>query len=64
MCEVLDRIEARGIAIGEARGEANGENKMASLMDKLFTLGRFDDAQKAAKDEHYRADLFKEFQIF
>lgn len=24
MCEVLDRIEARGEAIGEARGEARG----------------------------------------
>ena len=27
MCEVLDRVEAKGIAIGEARGEARGEIK-------------------------------------
>ena len=63
MEEFLDRVEARGVAIGEARGVAIGENKLAALMDRLFTLGRFDDAQKAVKDETYRARLFKEFQI-
>ena len=67
MCEALRKLmeddfiatEARGVAIGEARGES----KLASLMDKLFSLDRFDDAQRAAKDERYRAELFKEFQI-
>lgn len=59
MCDVLDRVEARGVAIGEARGES----KLASLMDKLFALNRFDDAKKAAKDEKYRAGLFAEFKI-
>lgn len=67
MCDVLDRVEARGVAIGEARGvaigEARGESKLASLMDKLFALNRFDDAKKAAKDEKYRAGLFAEFKI-
>ena len=60
MCEVLDRVEARGIEIGEAKGE----NKLAALMDKLFSLGRLEDAQKAVKDENFRARLFQEFQIF
>ena len=68
----LDRVEERGIAIGEARGEAigeargvaKGENKVASLMDRLFSLDRFEDAQRAAKDEDYRNSLFKEFKIF
>ena len=56
--------EARGVAIGEARGVAKGENKVASLMDRLFSLDRFEDAQRAAKDEDYRNLLFKEFKIF
>ena len=71
MCEILDQVEARGIAIGEARGEARGVaigeakgiNKLAALIDQLISLGRLEDIQKAAKDEDYRADLFKEFQI-
>lgn len=75
MCEILDQVEARGeargiaigeakgIAIGEAKGIKKGENKLATLIDQLFSLGRMEDIQKAAKDEAYRADLFKEFQI-
>ena len=55
MCDVLDRVEAKG--------EKKGESKLAALLDKLFSLGRVDDAKRAVKDEAYRAGLFKEFQI-
>ena len=48
---------------GEARGIAKGENKMAELMQKLFALGRVDDAQKAASDQIYRNQLFQELNI-
>ena len=63
MCDVLDRVEARGEARGETRGEIKGEKRLAALMDKLFSLGRLEDAKKAVKDESFRALLFKEFQI-
>ena len=33
-------------------------------MDRLFSAGRLEDAQRAAKDEDYRNSLFKEFKIF
>ena len=56
----LDRVEERGIAIGEAKGES----KVAALMDKLFSLDRFEDAQRAVKDKGYRNSLYKEFKIF
>ena len=59
MCELLDRVEARG----EAKGRAEGESKLAALIDKLFLLGRMDDARKAVRDESYRAMLFHEFKI-
>ena len=44
MCEVLDRIEARGVAIGEARGisigEARGEfNKARDMAINLYNQG-------------------------
>ena len=55
MCDVLDRVEAKG--------EKKGESTLAALLDKLFSLGRVDDAKRAVKDEAYRAVLFKEFQI-
>ena len=59
MCDVLDKVENRGIAKGENRGE----NKMALLMEKLFDQNRIDDAKRASKDEAYRAYLMKEFGI-
>ena len=40
------QIEARGIEIGEERGET----KLAKLMSLLFSAGRTADAQKAAED--------------
>ena len=51
----LDRIEAKG--------EAKGESKLASLMQKLFALKRLDDAEKAASDEAFRKQLYKEFNL-
>ena len=43
--------------------EKKGEGKLATLMDKLFSLGRTDDARRASKDAKYRAELFKEFEM-
>ena len=59
MCNVLDKIENRGIAKGENRGK----NKMPLLMERLFEQNRIDDAKRASKDEAYRAYLMKEFGI-
>jgi hypothetical protein len=59
MCDVLDRVEAKGVSIGEKKGES----RLAALMDQLLSQGRVEDARKAAKDENFRARLFKEFRI-
>ena len=65
--EAEARGKARGEAIGEARGEAigeaRGENRLASLMQKLFALGRNEDAQRASSDREFRKVLFREFNI-
>ena len=55
--------EARGKAIGEARGIIKGEDKFAALISQLFALGRRADAEKAANDASFRAQLFKEFNM-
>ncbi len=67
MCEVLDRIENRGIAKGKAAGivlgKAEGENVILTLMQKLFAAGRIEDAEKASNDKSYCAKLLAEFGL-
>ena len=63
MTILFDEAEARGEARGKAIGEARGENRLASLMQKLFALGRNDDAKRAASDQDFRNNLFREFNI-
>ena len=57
MCEVLDRVENRGIQEGIIRGE----DKILSLMHYLFTNNRLEDARRATEDEAYRRKLLTEF---
>ena len=45
------------------RLEKKGEKKVLLLMQKLFSLGRYDDAKKAVFDETYRTELYKEFHL-
>ncbi len=53
MEDVLDKIENRGIE--------KGANDIWSLVQKLFAEGRRADAERASKDEEFRAKLMKEF---
>lgn len=66
MCEFLDRVENRGIAIGESRGIAIGEqqteSRMMSLFNKLFKDGRVADVERATTDREYLKKLFEEYQ--
>lgn len=59
MAEDFKKVEARG----EATGEARGENRFGILMDKLFTLNRFEDAKKCTTDVEYRKKLYQEFKL-
>ena len=59
MCDVLDKVENRGIAKGESRGE----NKMALLVKTLLDQNRIDDVKRASEDEKGRAELMKELGI-
>lgn len=63
MCDVLDKVENRGIEIGIAKGESRGENKMALLVRKLLDQNRSDDVKRASEDEKSRAELMKELGI-
>lgn len=56
MCEVLDRVEKRGIQAGIKQGE----DKILSLMNYLLSNNREGDARRAAQDEAYRRKLLEE----
>lgn len=63
MCDVLDKVESRGIEKGIVKGESRGENKMALLVKKLLDQNRIDDVKRASEDEKSRAELMKELGI-
>ena len=71
MCDVLDKVESRGIekgiakgvAKGKAEGEMEGKAQVITLMKKLFEQNRIDDAKKASEDAAYCDRLLKEFGI-
>ena len=59
MCEVLDRVENRGIQ----KGIAQGEDTILSLMKYLLSNGRLEDARRATEDEAYRSKLLDEISL-
>ena len=72
MCEVLDKIENRGIkkgiaqgmtqgiAQGMTQGIAQGEDKAFSLVKFLIANNRLEDLKRVSEDESYRNKLMTE----
>ena len=56
MCEVLDRVESRGIQ----KGIIQGEDTILALMNYLLSNNRTEDAKKATEDKAYRNKLLTE----
>ena len=48
---------------GRMEGRMEGERLIGTLMDRLFSLGRLDDAKRCAADVNFRNMLYKEFQL-
>ena len=67
MCEILDKIENRGIEKGiekgKAEGNAEGKSQMADLMKRLLAENRIEDAKRAAEDPAYCDELMKQYGI-
>lgn len=51
MCDVLDKVENRGIEKGIVKGESRGENKMALLVKKLLDQNRIGDVKRASEED-------------
>ena len=62
MCDVAERLTKEGEARGEARGicigEARGEEKISKLTRLLIKEGKISDLEKAAEDSEYRKKLY------
>lgn len=60
MCEVLDKIENRGIATGRKEGLATGLSSTQALINLLLEENRLDDLRRASTDREYLLQLLKE----
>lgn len=62
MCEMLDRVEARGVEKGRAEGMAKGEDMIISLLRKL-TPGSEDYYKALNASSEERRELYKKYGI-
>ena len=60
MCEVLDRVENRGIEKGIRQGIQQGINDINALNIRLIKENRLDDLKRAAADAVYQSQLLRE----
>ena len=63
MCEVLDRVENRGIQKGIEKGIEKGEDTILSLMKYLLSNGRLEESRRATEDKAYRSKLLDEISL-
>ena len=65
--EAEERGEKRGEERGEKRGEERGEKRGKELVSKLFALlvqdKRFEDLERAARDDDFQQQLMKQYGI-
>ena len=59
----LYQAEKKATEKGMAQGNADGQDRMVALMDRLFNEGRYEDARSAARDRDTRERLLKEFGL-
>ena len=63
MCIAIDELIKDGKLEGKIEGEIEGENRLATLMDKVFKDGRVEDAKPAASSQSARTNLYKEYGL-
>ena len=63
IAEGLEKGLVKGRKEGMSEGRRMEAERMGTLMTKLKSLGRVDDAFRAASDAAYRESLYKEFKL-
>ena len=66
MCDLIDRLEQRGmekgLIEGRAEGRAEGKQELLDLFNWLTSIGRSDDIAKAVENETFLNSLYGEFE--
>ena len=63
MCNLSEGFYDRGVEEGLEKGQAEGEQRLGSLMSKLLSLGKTEEAMKASSDAEYRNELYKQYAL-
>ena len=67
MLNLVEYAEEQGMRKGEIKGrktgEVIGETRLGALIKILLKDKRYADAEKAAEDEEFRKQLYKEYKI-
>ena len=63
MCTVMEELRNEGREQGIQQGIKQGLDQGIALMDKLYSLGRNEDAKRVKRDLQYRDQLMKELAI-
>ena len=63
MCEVLDEVEARGIAKGEVIGIAKGEERLGKLITILMNNNDSSAVTLVASDKKARDEYYKKYNL-
>jgi len=65
--ELIEQGREQGLEQGQEQGRAEGtqqgEARLAKLIEKLFSLGRSQDAVRVASDPEYRRQLYSELKL-
>ena len=61
--EAMAKGLEKGLKKGLSEGRKMEAERMGTLMTKLKSLGRVDDAFRAASDAAYRESLYREFNL-
>ena len=59
----MEQGREEGREQGRLEGREQGEARLAGLIGRLFSLGRDQDAVRAAADPEYRAQLYIELKL-
>ena len=61
--EGMEQGIIQGVAQGITQGRAEGEDRLNRLNLSLIADKRYDDLEKAARDKHFREQLYKEYHL-
>ena len=63
MCKALEEYYNDGVAEGEMKGKAEGEQLFATLVSKMLADERIEEIKAASEDGDVRQQMYKEYGL-